>query len=353
LFFTSFAVAVGAAGGKHWVIKLERKKLAVVIALVLLMLMSGESVRNSRRILAVVPLENLRENSALAQYLSEHAGRNRVLVHQDLLTEREAWDKRIFKVHGYDPVPLTRTAVFFDALSPKQSLGKVVGLEPALPQRFHPALIELLGVKYAVVPAGSPLPKAGWKIVHSGDVPRDVTLAGSQVEMLGYQILEKESTFPRAFVLGQTRLLNSTETASKQLGTLSPRKELLVHQDLLPEGERQAFETAEILEYSPNRVVIDATLERPGYLVLTDTYAPGWTATIDGTRGNVVPVNVAFRGVPLSAGTFRVELTYAPPGWKLGLMILGLSVFILIGLLVRGFAREEHGEIASDTLHKS
>lgn len=341
LFFTSFAVAVLAAGGIDWLLKRERKKLAVAIALASLMLMAGESVRNSRRILAVVPLENVRQKSPLAEYLSEHAGFSRVLVHQDLLTEREAWRARIFKVHGYDPVPLTRTAIFFDALSPNQSLGKVVGLEPALPQRFDPALVELLGVKYAAVPVGSPLPKAGWKIIHSGEVPRDVTLTGQPVEMLGYQIFERASTFPRAFVLGQTRLLDSSVPFSKQLGTLSPRNELLMHQDVLPTGDRQTFEAAEILEYSPNRVVIDATLKFPGYLVLTDTYAPGWTATVDGARGTILPVNVAFRGVPLSAGTHRVELNYSPPGWRIGLAVSVLSVLIWVALVVRGFTKHE------------
>lgn len=353
LFFTSFVIAVLAAGGTDWVLRHRHRSLAIGIAAILLLVIARETVRNSQRILAVVPAKNIRQDSPITQYLAEHAGMRRVLVHQDLLTEREAWQAGIFKVHGYDPVPLTRTAILFDALVPNQGpANEVVGLKPALPQRFHPALVELLGVKYAVVPSDAPLPKAGWKLVQTGEVPRDVTLGNKPGEMLGYQILERESTFPRAFVLGQTRLLHSRETLSQQLSTLSPRKELLVHQDVLPQGDRQLFAVAEILEYSPNRVVIEATLEHPGYLVLTDIYAPGWTATVNGTRGIVVPVNVAFRGVPLPAGSHRVELTYAPPGWKIGLAISGLSFFLWLGLLVRRFSSDENSENKSPSMHQ-
>ena len=308
----------------------------------ILALMGGETLRIAGRILAAVPAESIRQTSPVTEFLAEHAGRERVLVHQDLLTDREAWAHRIFKVHGYDPVPFTRTAILFDALAPKRSPGEeIVGLEPAYPQRFRPELVELLGVKYAVVPGDTPLPKAGWKKVASGQLPRDVTLAGQTPEMLDYQILQHDKSFPRAYVLGQTRVLAANRNFSEQLGSLSPRREVLVPQDVLPAGDRQAFQPATVQEYTPNRIVIDAELQHPGYLVLTDIFAPGWSATVDGKRSLVIPANVAFRAVPLSAGTHRVEWSYSPPGFKIGAALSLMSLLILLGMVVRGQATEE------------
>ncbi len=226
--------------------------------------MGGEAFRNARQILAVVPADSIRQTSPITEFLAEHAGHGRVLVQQDLLTDREAWAKRIFKVHGYDPVPFTRAAIFFDALAPQRNPGEeIVGLEPACPQQYRPELVELLGVRYAVVPADAPPPKAGWTKIASGRLPRDVTLSGEPVKMLDYQILQKETFFPRAYVLGQTRPLDAGRSLSQQLATLSPRQEVLVHEDVLPAGDRQEFQPAVIREYTPNRVVVEAELTRP------------------------------------------------------------------------------------------
>ncbi len=68
---------------------------------------------------------------------------------------------------------------------------------------------------------------------------------------------------------------------------------------------------------------------------MTEIFAAGWTAAVDGKRSRVIPVNVAFRGVPLLAGTHRVELRYNPPGFKIGAGISLMSLLILLGLFVR------------------
>jgi hypothetical protein len=47
-----------------------------------------------------------------------------------------------------------------------------------------------------------------------------------------------------------------------------------------------------------------------GLLVLTDAFATGWTATVDGAEVGVVPVNHVLRGVPVTAGDHRVVFEY-------------------------------------------
>ena len=336
LFFVSLAAAVLAAAGVHWITQSKSRRIAGGALILALALMVGETVFRARRILAIVPAENVRDESPIAEFLQKHAGQSRVLVHQDLLSDREAWSAGIIKVHGYDPVPLTRTAVLFDALSPDRSPSQeIVGLHPAFPQRYNPGTLDLLGVKFAVVPGNIPLPKSGWKKARAGQVLRDVTLNRQSAEMLDYVILERENVFPRAFVLGKAKILDANIKLSEQLQTLSPREELLVHQDLLPEGSRQEFQPATITSYSPNRLVVEAKLEHPGYLVVTEAYAAGWSARVNGNRVPVVPANVAFRGIPLAAGRHQVELTYQPPGLKIGLIITGLAVLLLFAIARR------------------
>ncbi len=342
LFFTSFTVAVLAAMGTRHLLENRRRMLAGIGIVAILAVMGGETFHIASRVLAVVPEESLRREGPLSEFLSRHADGQRVLVHQDLLTDREAWSQRIRKVHGYDPVPLTRTAILFDALVPEQSPeGEIVGLIPADPRRFRPNVVELLGVKYAVIPGTATPAIPGWKTVQIGQIPPDVTLAGEEAVRLPYQILEKNAVFPRAYVLGKTRVLNGDSKWSAQLATVQPREEVLVDRDVLPAGKRQPFREAAIREYSPNRVVIEAELTQPGYLVLTDTFVAGWSATVDGNRTPIVPANVAFRGIPLLKGTHRVELTYSPPGFKIGAGISVVSLLIACALIARGLFKTD------------
>jgi uncharacterized membrane protein YfhO len=112
-------------------------------------------------------------------------------------------------------------------------------------------------------------------------------------------------------------------------------------------GDRQMFREAVIREYAPNRVLIEADLQHPGYLVLTDVFAPGWTAKVDGNREMIVPGNVAFRAIPLPPGSHRVELNYSPPGFKIGLGISLLCVCVALGLIARGIWKTEDLQASS------
>jgi hypothetical protein len=50
----------------------------------------------------------------------------------------------------------------------------------------------------------------------------------------------------------------------------------------------------------------------PARLVLLDTYYPGWSATIDGTKLPIQAANVAFRSVAIPAGSHTVDFDYTP-----------------------------------------
>jgi uncharacterized membrane protein YfhO len=78
-------------------------------------------------------------------------------------------------------------------------------------------------------------------------------------------------------------------------------------------------------------VSVEVDAPEGGWLVLTDTYYPGWQATVDGEPTEIVRANFLFRGVRLGAGTQKVEFTYRPRSFWLGAAaaLLGLAVAAL------------------------
>jgi hypothetical protein len=89
--------------------------------------------------------------------------------------------------------------------------------------------------------------------------------------------------------------------------------------------------SARLAHYGAQRVVIDATGRTPGLVVLTDTFYPGWTATVDGHPVPVRRVDYLLRGVAVNAGRHTIVLRYQPASWRAGWIITALA---LAGLLV-------------------
>jgi hypothetical protein len=68
-------------------------------------------------------------------------------------------------------------------------------------------------------------------------------------------------------------------------------------------------------------------------LVVSQTYYPGWKATVDGSATPVYPVDVALTGIVIPAGAHEVRLYFQPTSFRIGMVISLLSVGV-IGLLI-------------------
>ena len=91
--------------------------------------------------------------------------------------------------------------------------------------------------------------------------------------------------------------------------------------------------TAKIVTDLPERVVVQTESAAPAYLLLADTFDPGWSATLDGQSVPIRPAYVAFRAVALPAGPHTVVFTYQPAGFTLGLSISAAGALLAVLLL--------------------
>jgi len=93
--------------------------------------------------------------------------------------------------------------------------------------------------------------------------------------------------------------------------------------------------TVTVISGDGDRLAADVDASGSGYLVVADSLQqPGWAATVDGKPATIVPANNAMGAVPVPAGVHRVELTYATPGLRAGLLVSGVSLLVVGGILV-------------------
>ena len=280
-------------------------------------------------------------------------------------------------VLGYNPFDLRRYKEFLQfimdedgAIRPREGIfGYPIVL--GFPIRNKP-LLDLLGTRYTLEPddgssqfdaAGEPGKNPRWQQVGPEDQQARAFsfLAGGIQELPTYRVYENLDAFPRAFVVHQAVPL------ADRAHVLAQMKSTDFHHEVLLEAERGcagaaagergcvsaprqsamqtrgadatplAGDSATIREYLPNRVVVDVQTALPGYLVLTDTWFPGWNCTVDGRPLPVQRADFLFRAVAIPAGNHEACFAFTPRSYRWGKHISVLAMIAVAGftLLVR------------------
>lgn len=99
-------------------------------------------------------------------------------------------------------------------------------------------------------------------------------------------------------------------------------------------GIASPVQPAVITAEETSRLVLNVVAPAAGFVVLTDTFYPGWQATVDGQAVPVWQANLAFRAVPVAAGRREIIFSYTPRSFRLGLWLtvlawLGVGMFSL------------------------
>lgn len=83
--------------------------------------------------------------------------------------------------------------------------------------------------------------------------------------------------------------------------------------------------TAQILQQTANTLLISANADSPGWLILADTWFPGWFAKVDGVAREIYPAYGIFRAVEVHEGSSTIEIAYRPVSFSSGLVLSALA----------------------------
>lgn len=162
--------------------------------------------------------------------------------------------------------------------------------------------------------------KAYTNLIEDNPARRDALLQAAGV---GWVMDAPENPTSLDMYAGQAWFVESAcwnpDDEAVQAALVSPSWNSLTQVHLVGDGEcppAASGPTGVTVSLTRSANQIEAILETrtPGYLVVADTYYPGWSALVDGQESPILRANLAFRAVQLSAGSHQVTMAYTP-GW--------------------------------------
>ncbi|HKP51897.1 MAG TPA: YfhO family protein [Chloroflexia bacterium] len=166
----------------------------------------------------------------------------------------------------------------------------------------------------------------------------------------GFEIYRNRNALPRAFLVHEARIepdrIEGIEVTRRF--DVDPR-----HTVLLPSGqetpsdlkgtaespqEGEGAEAVRATHYSANRVELEVQVNAPGWVVLVDTWYPGWEATLNSQPVAIEKAFYAYRAVKVGQGKQTIVMQFRPPTWVWGrwlsLLTLAGALVGLVGLFV-------------------
>jgi hypothetical protein len=177
-------------------------------------------------------------------------------------------------------------------------------------------------------------PTGRFRMAYSGDV----------------KIYENVEALPRALCVGSAHGVASDDEALTymQRPEFDPGREVVINnsQQSSVASDRAISSpqstvnsvACHLVTYEPERVVVETNVATDGYLLLTDAYYPGWTATVDGQPAAIERADILFRAVKMPAGQHHIEMRYEPRSFEIGavasvgawLVLMGAGIFSLV-----------------------
>ncbi len=161
-------------------------------------------------------------------------------------------------------------------------------------------------------------------------------------------VLENRTALPRAWVAYGWRTASSP--ASAAAATVASSTAELFREPVLEEASRSPGVrirrppgTVSFLIDRGERVKLRADVLTTGYLVLDDSYYPGWDARVDGHPEKVVPANENFRAVAVTPGVHMIEFRYRPASFRISAILSILTAVALFASTLVLLTRRRRG----------
>ena len=198
-------------------------------------------------------------------------------------------------------------------------------------------LLDLLNVKYLLT---RPQGREDLTLFAESDENTELVYQGDM------RVYENKDVLPRAFVVGDYRVFHDRQEIFAELTSerFDPASCVILDEEprdsFVRRSPGSANSFAHILDYTPNRVTVDAEVTGDGFLVLSDLYYEGWKVVVDGEEDRIYRADYVLRAVQLAEGRHIVEFIFDPLPFKVGLGVSAMALAFSVSLSTWWLVRE-------------
>jgi hypothetical protein len=119
------------------------------------------------------------------------------------------------------------------------------------------------------------------------------------------------------------------EMCFEQFQTIDPTSEAIVEENPIYQDGKAAIQ---VLSQSVDGGVeiMEIAADRPGLLVRSETWAPGWRAWVDGKEVSVLRTDCALQGIWVGGGEHEIRFEYLPSGYLIGCWLSLLTAGVVL-----------------------
>jgi hypothetical protein len=244
-----------------------------------------------------------------ARRLKLDRGVYRAVVNNGCFPENAGLRHQFQDIQGYDPLILQRYVQYVNKSQQLPANNNVVNMHYI--RSVDNPLINMLNLKYVVDCASA-------------------------------ELQERQGFVPRAHIVHEVVVRDDHEALDYMMGDDFDPMETVVFsngagiaEDMPPTDTEKDQEMCRVVSYACDEISVDATLNRPGFLVMSEINYPGWQAYVDGKITPLLTGNYLFRTVPLGPGRHHVRFVFSPLSFKAGTAVSFVSVVgIIVGLII-------------------
>ena len=232
----------------------------------------------------------------------------------------------LYDIQGYSPMKLQRYVEFLGAIN---GVGLNYHDAAILASGIESPLLGLLNPAYVITPYEIPADRVDLRYVQS--TMTEVFSNGT------IRVFANPNVYPHAWMAHDVRQMPKDDildaVASRQIDLTQTA--IVENQPPAASPAMQA-DSVTFNSYKPDEMSMQVEANSDGLLVVSEVFAPGWRAYVDGKQVSVYATDYVLRGIPVPAGNHRVELRYEPASLSVGIgisIITGVIVLVILGAL--------------------
>jgi hypothetical protein len=252
------------------------------------------------------------------EFLRKDSDNYRVLVHYDRIVSQPIFPANILSMYkiadlsGYE-------SIFPETIINLRSKGD-----------YGSRLLGLLNVKYLLVAKDIQLQDSNFILVYSGVV----------------NIYKNLKWLSRAFLAYRYKVVPDDNAALKIIRKKDFDGSVVIFET--PPIRKMDFSGEDIknsvnfLIVENNMIKIRVETEKWGYLVLADTYYPGWRVFVNGKKSEIMKANYIMRAVTVPPGINEVVFRFDPFSFKVGMWTSIITFFLCAIIITMHFIRRQY-----------